>query len=302
MYICVYVCMCVCVYACMCASMCACVHVCALHCACVHVCMCACVHVCMCACVHVCMCACVHVCMCACVHVCMCACVHVCMCACVHVCMCACVHVCMCACVHVCMCACVHVCMCACVHVCMCACVLVCMCACVHVCMCGYVWICVCACVRVCAYVCEFVLMLLMLKPLQTSLTKVTGIEIPMDALLFSMDVESLYTNIDNNSGIEAVTQAFLPNPDFDRPDVDILEVLKISFQHNDFLFASNWYLKLFGTAMGKRFASNYANLFMAEWEKQALRKCNKYNNKKLTKRNCLFWDSLRILVGYRET
>jgi hypothetical protein len=27
---------------------------------------------------------------------------------------------------------------------------------------------------------------------------------------------------------------------------------------------------------MGKRFAPNYANLFMAEWEKQALRKCNK--------------------------
>ena len=106
---------------------------------------------------------------------------------------------------------------------------------------------------------------------------KVTGIEIPRDAILFSMDVESLYTNIDNNSGIEAVKQAFLRNPDFDRPDVDILELLKISLEHNDFLFAPNWYLqKIFGTAMGKRFSPNYANLFMAEWGKQALRKCNK--------------------------
>ena len=105
---------------------------------------------------------------------------------------------------------------------------------------------------------------------------KVTGIEITCDALLFSVDVESLYTNIDNNSGIEAVKQAFLRNPDFDRPDVDILELLKISSVHDDFLFASNWYLQIFGTAMGKRFAPNYANLFMAEWEKQALRKCNK--------------------------
>ena len=90
------------------------------------------------------------------------------------------------------------------------------------------------------------------------------------------MDVDSLYTNIDNNSGVEAVKQAFLRNPDFDRPDVDILELLKISLEHNDFLFASNWYLQIFGTAMGKRFAPNYANLFMAEWEKQALRKCYK--------------------------
>ena len=64
---------------------------------------------------------------------------------------------------------------------------------------------------------------------------KVTGIEIPRDALLFSMDVDSLYTNIDNNSGVEAVKQAFLRNPDFDRPDVDILELLKISLEHNDF-------------------------------------------------------------------
>ena len=100
---------------------------------------------------------------------------------------------------------------------------------------------------------------------------KVTGIEIPTDALLFSVDVESLYTNIDNNSGIEAVKQAFLRNPDFDRPDVHILELLKISLEHNDFLFASNWYLQIFGTAMEKRFAPSMPT----EWEKQALRKCN---------------------------
>ena len=48
------------------------------------------------------------------------------------------------------------------------------------------------------------------------------------------MDVPSLYTNIDNNSGSEAVKQAFLRNPNFDRPDVDILELLKISLEHND--------------------------------------------------------------------
>ena len=73
-----------------------------------------------------------------------------------------------------------------------------------------------------------------MLQTLHTSLTKVTGIEIPRDAQLFSMDVESIYTNTDNNSGIEAVKQAFLRNPVFDRPDVDILELFKISLEHND--------------------------------------------------------------------
>ena len=70
---------------------------------------------------------------------------------------------------------------------------------------------------------------------------EVTGIEIPRDALLLSMDVESRNTNIDNNSRIETVKQAFLRVPDFDRPDVDILELLKISLEHNDFLFIFNY-------------------------------------------------------------
>ena len=89
-------------------------------------------------------------------------------------------------------------------------------------------------------------------KNTTTFIDKVTGIEILRDALQFSMDVESLYTNIDNNSGIEPVKQAFLRIPDFERPDVDILELLKISLEHNDFLFAFNWYLQIVGTAMGK--------------------------------------------------
>ena len=71
---------------------------------------------------------------------------------------------------------------------------------------------------------------------------KVTGIEIPKDALLFSMDEENLYTNIDNNSGIEAVKQAFLRNPDFDRPEVDILELLKISLEHIQLVPSNLWH------------------------------------------------------------
>ena len=73
------------------------------------------------------------------------------------------------------------------------------------------------------------------------------------------------YTNIDNTNGLEAVKQIFNKNPDPERPDKEILELLKINLENNDFEFNSQWYLQTWGTLMGKKFAPNYANLFLAE-------------------------------------
>ena len=86
-------------------------------------------------------------------------------------------------------------------------------------------------------------------------------------------DVDSLYTNIDNANGLDAVKQIFNKNPDPNRPDKDILELLKINLENNDFEFNSQWYLQTWGASMGKTFAPNYANLFLAEWEEKALEK-----------------------------
>jgi hypothetical protein len=125
------------------------------------------------------------------------------------------------------------------------------------------------------------------LRPLATShpsylkdtgdfLDKISQVEIPDDALLITLDVDSLYTNIDNQAGLEAVRQKFLECPDRGRPDNKLLELLKISLENNDFEFNGEWYLQVWGTAMGKKFAPHYANIFMAKWEKDALAKCPK--------------------------
>ena len=107
--------------------------------------------------------------------------------------------------------------------------------------------------------------------------------KVPQHSLLVTLDVDSLYTNIDNEAGIEAVKQIFRDNPipptnrvrDM-RPDESIIELLKLSLENNDFLFNNEWYLQISGTAMGKKFAPNYANIFMANWETTALNKCSK--------------------------
>ncbi|KAL2090455.1 hypothetical protein ACEWY4_012718 [Coilia grayii] len=105
-------------------------------------------------------------------------------------------------------------------------------------------------------------------------IAKVRGREVSKDTLIFTMDVSSLYTNIDIDLGMRAVEGAFRRFPDAARPDEAILELLHINLTRNDFLFNGEFYLQTHGTAMGKTFAPSYANLYMAEWEQTALRKC----------------------------
>lgn len=97
---------------------------------------------------------------------------------------------------------------------------------------------------------------------------------LPEEFYFFSMDVESLYTNIPIEAGIECVRNAFKKYPDPIRPDDELLDLLRINLTRNDFMFNNEFYLQIKGTAMGKRFAPSYANIYMANWESGALQKC----------------------------
>jgi hypothetical protein len=83
-----------------------------------------------------------------------------------------------------------------------------------------------------------------------------------------------MYTNIDIKDGLKAVFNSFKANPNPSRPDLEILEPLKLCLENNDFKFNGKWFLQISGTAMGKKFAPSYANIFMAEWEKAAFNSC----------------------------
>lgn len=51
-------------------------------------------------------------------------------------------------------------------------------------------------------------------------------------------------------------------HPDPKPPDAEILELLYINLTRNDFEFNGQYYLQTKGTAMGKRFAPAYANIY----------------------------------------
>lgn len=101
-------------------------------------------------------------------------------------------------------------------------------------------------------------------------------LQIPIDSYLFTLDIDSLYTNIDTTSGIQAVRKVFQKYPDKKRPDKELIELLRINLIRNDFMFNNQFYLQIRGTAMGKKFAPSYANIFMGQWEEEALAKCPK--------------------------
>lgn len=105
-------------------------------------------------------------------------------------------------------------------------------------------------------------------------INSIKKLKIPPNSFFFSMDVDNLYTNIPIVAGIQCVREAFERYPDPSRPDKELLELLKINLIRNDFVFNEKFYLQIKGTAMGKRFAPAYANLFMANWEREALLKC----------------------------
>ena len=92
---------------------------------------------------------------------------------------------------------------------------------------------------------------------------------------IFSMDVDSLYTNIGADAGLKSVRECFNSFPVKDRPDDFILELLEVSLKRNDFTFDNQVYLQTKGVAMGKKFAPALANIFMAAWEQQALQSAN---------------------------
>lgn len=114
------------------------------------------------------------------------------------------------------------------------------------------------------------------LKDTYDFINKIKNIIIPPNALLFTIDIDSLYTNIETEAGLRAVRECMKEHPDPNRPDEYILKLLEINLTKNDFEFDSKFYLQVKGTAMGKKFAPSYANIFMAEWERSALSSASK--------------------------
>ena len=100
---------------------------------------------------------------------------------------------------------------------------------------------------------------------------KITKFPILENYILVTGDITALYTNMNLERSLKIVQETFDNNPDPRRPDHHILKLLTIILTKNDFEFGGNFYLQIFGTAMGKRISPALANLYLTEFDQKAM-------------------------------
>ena len=97
--------------------------------------------------------------------------------------------------------------------------------------------------------------------------------QLPNNAILVTLDVSSLYTNIPHNEGIDACRH-FLDARNRTSSTIStetLCDLIRMILTMNNFTFHDRHYLQIHGPAMGTRMAPSYANLFLAKFETDAL-------------------------------
>jgi hypothetical protein len=112
------------------------------------------------------------------------------------------------------------------------------------------------------------------LKDSTTFIQEIKKLSLPNNALLFTADAKSMYTNIDANIGITSIRNFLITNKDkisTDFPTDLFLEILEIIMKNNIFSFANTYWQQLTGTAMGTPAACAYAMISFGQFENTVL-------------------------------
>ena len=95
---------------------------------------------------------------------------------------------------------------------------------------------------------------------------------IPENSFLFTINVSSLYTNIDHEEGAETCLQKLEERKNKSISSIAIKNLILMILKSNAFRFGNQYYRQITGTAMGTSMVLNYTNLFMDNFEQNLLR------------------------------
>ncbi|XP_069609367.1 uncharacterized protein [Ranitomeya imitator] len=99
--------------------------------------------------------------------------------------------------------------------------------------------------------------------------------------IMVTCDVESLYSNISHDDGLQAIMFFLDQQTNSDRMhDSFIIDLLDFVLRHNFFLFDRTFYIQTSGVAMGARCAPAFENLFLGWWEHTVVYVSNFFINK----------------------
>ena len=87
------------------------------------------------------------------------------------------------------------------------------------------------------------------------------------EVYLVSLDVDALYTNTENNEGLEALQEKVEQNRHARPLGWAVAKLMELVLLLNNFVFNGINFLQIKGTSMGARCSPNYSNIYMAKWE-----------------------------------
>lgn len=90
---------------------------------------------------------------------------------------------------------------------------------------------------------------------------------IPSDAVILSLDVAALYTNITHSEAYRILALCLDQRDDLYPPTSFLLELLELILKKNYFRFLDKFFMQIKGVAMGSAAAPSIANLFMSAFE-----------------------------------
>ena len=94
-----------------------------------------------------------------------------------------------------------------------------------------------------------------------------------------TLDVRSVYSNIPNDNNIKACKEMLDTNETLSLPTEDIVQLIKIILQKNNFTFNNQYYLQVPGTLIGTRITLSYPNIYMGKPEIAILQRACKKND-----------------------
>ena len=95
--------------------------------------------------------------------------------------------------------------------------------------------------------------------------------DIPDGSILVTMDVASLYTNIDHEEGADACYDKLETRKNKTITSKMLQSLILLVLKCNAFTFGNSIYKQIKGTCMGTPMAPNYANLFMDKFENKVI-------------------------------
>ena len=96
------------------------------------------------------------------------------------------------------------------------------------------------------------------------------SLDLPLNSILVSFDIINMFPNIDNNLGLSSVKK-YLDLCSKNIPPTNcLLEALELCLLCNNSIFNNENYLQRDGTAQGPHMSCSYADIAMADFDKEA--------------------------------